>query len=106
MENSLDILKLLKEEDDSIIADTRHTIYGYKFRCIKKQINYKVEERWYCLKEGEGQDLPRYIRENAHGTGYKSLNTFFSSLGFYKHMQSIPKPLEADAPDFNKIFGI
>lgn len=81
-------MKLSIETDDDIISDTIHTIYGYKLRCIKRQIKlktkWKLEERWYCLKEGEGKDLPVYVREGTKRTGFKSYNSFFAMAGFYK----------------------
>ncbi len=78
----------ITEQDNEIIAETFATIHGYKFRCIKsivkKKNSWPVEERWFCLTEGEGKGLPHYIREGAHKTGYKTWNNFFAMLGYYK----------------------
>jgi len=76
------------ELPDDIVSETFHTIHGYKFRCVKYIIKmkrkHKTEERWFCLKEGSGADLPTYIREGAKRTGFKSFNSFFAMAGYYR----------------------
>lgn len=75
------------EMPDNIVSDTRHTIHGYKLRCVKElkksPRKHKIVEHWFCLNEGSGAGLPRYIREGSKFTGFKSYNSFFSMLGYY-----------------------
>jgi len=78
----------VKDLPDDIVSETFHTIYGYKFRCVKEVVKMKrkqkIQEHWFCLKEGLGQSLPEYIREGAKRTGFKDFRKFFAMLGYYK----------------------
>lgn len=77
-----------KDLPDDVISETFRTIRNYKFRCVRKIVKMKrkrkVEERWYCLKEQNGKNLPVYVREGAKRTGFKDLRSFFAVLAYYK----------------------
>ena len=53
---------LTQEAEPELISNTIHNFYGYRLRRITTRIHlkrkYKLVEKWFCLKEGEGQDLP------------------------------------------------
>jgi len=73
---------------EDIVSETYHTIHGYRLKCIKRIVKakrqHKTEERWYCLKECLGADLPAYVREGAHRTGFKSFRSFFALMGYFR----------------------
>lgn len=79
---------LTQEAEPELISNTIHNFYGYRLRRITTRIHlkrkYKLVEKWFCLKEGEGQDLPDYIRLGAHRTGYKSYNSLFAAVAYYR----------------------
>jgi hypothetical protein len=70
------------------ISNTIHNFYGYRLRRITTRIHlkrkYKLVEKWFILPEGEGQDLPEYVREGAHRTGYKTYNSLFAAVAYYR----------------------
>jgi len=77
------------EMDDNIISQIHYTIHGYKLECVKKIIKNKkhqekVQERWFCLKEAAGKDLPEYVRMGAKRTGFKTFNSFFAAMAYYR----------------------
>jgi len=68
---------------------------GYRLRKITSVVHtkrkYKTEERWFCLPEGNGADLPPYVREGAHRKGYKTFNAFFAQMGYYRSADFVNK---------------
>jgi len=77
----------VKDLPDDVLSETFHTIHGYKLRRVARRVKmktkWKIEERWFCLKEGAGKDLPQYVREGAQRTGFHSANNFFAMASFY-----------------------
>lgn len=74
---------------DDVISETFPVIYNHKFRKVvmltkTKSGKQKTDERWFCLKEKDGKDLPVYVREGATRTGFKSFNAFFAMAGYYR----------------------
>lgn len=73
--------------EPEFISNTIHNFYGFRLRKIVHQIHlkrkYKLIEKWYILPEGEGAGLPHYV-QTARGYGYKSYNSLFASVAFYK----------------------
>jgi len=81
---------MLNIENKELVAELNKTIFGYNFKVFRysylkgKRKKPTIEERWFCLKELQGKDLPEYIRNNSKGTGYKTFNAFFSCTAFYR----------------------
>jgi len=74
--------------EPEFISNTIRNLFGYRLRKIvhrtygKRKV--KLHERWFMLPEGEGAKLPRYVREGAHMTGYKSYNSLFAAVAYFK----------------------
>jgi hypothetical protein len=74
---------------ENVVSDTRHTIGGYKLRCIKQIVKtkrtQKLKEKWFVIENNTSMKLPEYVKSGAHRTGYNSLSGLFSCITYYKN---------------------